>query len=550
MRDFAPIAALYKKHFWPLALGILFALLTALASISLLSLSGWFLSASALAGLLALNSFNYLLPAAGVRFFSISRTAGRWIERVVGHDATFKLLASLRVFFFDKLVPLTPNTAINLRDADILNRITADVDAMDHLYLRLVNPLIVAFFGIMLTSSFIAWLDFTLGIVLGSLLLGLLLVLPVLFYYLGKPHGIALAKTKSALRITLLDWLQGFAELEIHSASSRFKARILANQQQFLQAQQQMATVTALANALLVLASGLVVITLLYFAADGVAGKAQDPIIALVVFATMASIELLLPIAAAFQFLSNTAHSANRLNQILQATPNVQFSHSSQAVVTQGELVFNKLSFCYPNNTHHTLVGINLRISAGEKVALLGSTGSGKSTLLQLITRAWDASEGQIMLDGVPLTDYSETELRQAISVVTQRVDLFNASLRHNLVIAKENATDNHLITVLKQVGLSELTKGQGLDMWLGDGGRQLSGGERRRIGIARAILHDAPILLLDEPTEGLDAQTEQQILALLMHHSKNKTVLYITHRQAGLNAMDSTYRLEHGQLV
>ncbi len=193
---------------------------------------------------------------------------------------------------------------------------------------------------------------------------------------------------------------------------------------------------------------------------------------------------------------------------------------------------------------------MSLHIKAGEKVALLGRTGCGKSTLLQLITRAWDPIKGQIRIDNVPLSTWRESALRSSVSVVSQRVDLFNGALRSNLAIAKPAATDEELLNVIHKVGLSALLEGPGLNTWLGDGGRQLSGGERRRLGIARALLHDAPILLLDEPTEGLDVKTEQQILSLLLEHSQGKTVLFITHRLVGLRDMDTICLMDEGGII
>ncbi len=186
----------------------------------------------------------------------------------------------------------------------------------------------------------------------------------------------------------------------------------------------------------------------------------------------------------------------------------------------------------------------------GEKLALLGRTGCGKSTLLQLITRSWDPQQGQILLDGKPLPELSEASLRKAITVVSQRVDIFNGSLRENLVLAKPNGTDAEFTEALIQVGLSALLEDKGLDTWLGDGGRQISGGERRRLGIARALLHDAPILLMDEPTEGLDRRTEQQTQALLLEHAKDKTVLFITHRLVGLDQMDQICLMDEGEII
>ncbi|MEF1229338.1 ATP-binding cassette domain-containing protein, partial [Vibrio fortis] len=196
------------------------------------------------------------------------------------------------------------------------------------------------------------------------------------------------------------------------------------------------------------------------------------------------------------------------------------------------------------------LNSVDLSIPANNKVAIVGQTGSGKSTLIQLLTRYWDPKRGVISIAGIDLTQWNESQLRESISVVSQRVDILNGSLRDNLLIAKPQASDEELQGILTSVGLEKLLEDNALDAWLGDGGRQLSGGEKRRIGIARAILHDAPILLLDEPTEGLDKQTEKSIMALFEQHFEGKTVIFITHRLIGLEKMDSIVLIEQGEIV
>ncbi|WP_072251415.1 ATP-binding cassette domain-containing protein, partial [Klebsiella aerogenes] len=208
------------------------------------------------------------------------------------------------------------------------------------------------------------------------------------------------------------------------------------------------------------------------------------------------------------------------------------------------------VTFRYPQQSTPALNDISLQVAAGEHIAILGRTGCGKSTLLQLLTRAWDPASGQIQLNGQPLSDLSETTLRQAMSVVPQRVHLFSATLRDNLLLAAPQASDGELSDTLKRVGLDKLLEDGGLNSWLGEGGRQLSGGELRRLAIARALLHNAPLMLLDEPTEGLDATTESQILDLLSEVMRDKTVLMVTHRLRGLARFNQIIVMDNGQII
>ncbi|WP_440879052.1 heme ABC transporter ATP-binding protein/permease CydC [Vibrio natriegens] len=551
MRDLLPYLKLYKKHWFGLSLGMLLAFLTLAASIGLLTLSGWFISAASVAGLtIARETFNYMLPGAGVRGAAMARTAGRWGERVVSHNATFKLLTDLRIFFFEKLSPLIPGRVSTMRDADVLNRLVADVDAMDHVYLRLISPVIIGIFGILSLTAVLAFFDWHLAMLLGSVLTVMLLVWPVLFYKLGKKNGAHLTHRKAELRVATLDWLQGYSELSIFGAEERYRNLILDKQKQLLSNQFVNANLTGMASGLLMLANGLTLVMMLWFAADGVGGRAPDPWIALFAFATMASFEILMPIAGAFQYLGQTLTSARRLNEVILAKPDVVFPQQSSREDKPLDIEFDNISFAYPDGQQKVLNDLSLSLPLGSKTAVVGQTGSGKSTLIQLLCRYWDVNQGEVRIGGASLKSWSESDLRSAITVVSQRVDVLNGTLRDNLLMAAPDATDEQLADILTQVDLGGLLEEPGLSAWLGDGGRQLSGGEKRRIGIARALLRDAPILLLDEPTEGLDKRTEQKVMALFNQHFANKTVVFITHRLIELENMDNICLMEQGEII
>ncbi|MFG0833747.1 cysteine/glutathione ABC transporter ATP-binding protein/permease CydC [Aeromonas bivalvium] len=551
MTDLLPFLRLYRQHWLSLSLGLLLALVTLVAGMGLLSLSGWFLSAAAVAGMAVAtrDTFNYMTPAGGVRFFSIVRTAGRWGERVVSHDATFRVLTRLRVWFWQKLSPLSTGALAGFRQADLLNRLVADIDAMDHVYLRLLTPIGAALLSTAGLVFFLSFFDGRLALILGAILLFGMLALPLVFYFAGRAPGRQLIAEKSNLRTRMVDYLDGQAELQMFAAAPQSLAELQEAEQALIRAQARMARVSGLANASVQLLSGWTLTLMLWLAGHGVGGAVPDPKTALMVFATLASFEALLPLAGAFQHLSTSLASARRLNEILQdARPPVWGSHTRRA--EGGALQLSELHFAYPGNPQPVLHGCSLTLQAGEKLALLGQTGCGKSTLMGLLTREWTPQSGQILLAGIPLTDYSEEALRASLSVVSQRVHLFAATLRDNLTLAAPDASDARLTEVLQQVGLDALLRDEaGLDAWLGDGGRPLSGGERRRIGIARALLHDAPLWLLDEPTEGLDSRTERDIMALLMRLGSDRAILLISHRLTGLEQMDRIALMEQGQI-
>lgn len=551
MRALIPFLALYKRHFWLLTLGVVLAIVTLLASIGLITLSGWFLSASAVVGVSGLYSFNYMLPAAGVRGAAITRTAGRYFERLVSHDATFRVLQHLRVSTFSKLLPLSPAGLARFRQGELLNRIVADVDTLDHLYLRVISPLVGALVTIVVVTIGLSILDVTLALTLGGIMLLTLLLLPPLFYRAGKPTGEKLTTLRGEYRQQVTSWLQGQAELTIFGASERYREQMENTELSWHDAQRRQSELTALSQAVMLLINAVAVLAMLWLAAGGVGGDTQPgALIALFVFCALAAFEALAPVTGAFQHLGQVIASAVRITQITECPPEVHFSDSQTPPPAQVALTLNNVSFSYPQQPQRALDGISLQIDAGEHVAILGRTGCGKSTLLQLLTRAWDPAAGEIAMNDQPLASLSEPALRASISVVPQRVHLFSATLRDNLRLASPTATDDTLAAVLTQVGLEKLLDESGLNSWLGEGGRQLSGGELRRLAVARALLHDAPLMLLDEPTEGLDATTESQILDLLEHVTREKTVLMVTHRLRGLSRFDRIIVMDNGQII
>ncbi|EJJ0547185.1 cysteine/glutathione ABC transporter ATP-binding protein/permease CydC [Cronobacter sakazakii] len=551
MRALLPYLALYKRHKWLLSLGVVLAIVTLLASIGLLTLSGWFLSASAVVGMAGLYSFNYMLPAAGVRGAAIIRTAGRYFERLVSHEGTFRVLEHLRVYTFSRLLPLSPSGLARFRQGELLNRLVADVDTLDHLYLRVISPLIGALAVIAVVTLGLSLLDVTLALTLGGIMLATLLLLPPLFYRAGRPVGEALTMLRASYRQQLTGWLQGQAELSIFGAAGRYREQLDTTEQVWHEAQRRQAGLTALSQAMMTLISGMTVVLILWMAAGGVGGNSTPgSLIALFVFCALAAFEALAPVGGAFQHLGQVIASARRVSDVIDQSADITFAESGKDAPREASLLLRNVSFSYPGQPQPALRDIMLDVAPGEHIAILGRTGCGKSTLLQLITRAWDPTSGDVMLDGVPITGYHEAALRATMSVVPQRVHLFSATLRDNLLLAAPQANDAALGAVLARVGLEKLLDDEGLNAWLGEGGRQLSGGELRRLGIARALLHDAPMLLLDEPTEGLDAETERQILALVKEVAAQKTLLMVTHRLQGLTAFDRIIVMDNGQIT
>lgn len=554
MKSIFPFLSLYRTHWGRLLLGIVLAIAGLTASIGLLSLSGWFLSASFLAGSAII--FNFFYPSSGVRGLAIGRTISRYFERLVTHDATFRVLANLRVTVFRKLIPLSPSGLNRFRNSELLNRLVADVDTLDTLYLNLMSPfvsaiMLIAFMGIGL--SFVSPL---LALVICGALTVLLIIFPMLFYRLGRKSGATVIQARANYRSQFIEWIQMHAEFLLFGVVGQATNKLNQTEKEWLNAQSKESRLTGLSNALLIFSNGILVCVVIYLASTAInvpSAEYPEALIALVVFCVMASAEILMPIGLAFLHLGQVITAAERLNEITEQQPSVSFGSKNdwQKIEQNRPLVqFENVTFTYPNRIDPVLQNISFEICAGQKVAILGKTGSGKSTIFQLLNRNYDPTSGQIRLNACNIADYAEPVLRQHIVTLSQRVHIFNSSLRDNLLFGDAQATDSRLVTVLNQVGLSYLLDEQGLDLWLGEGGRPLSGGEQRRLGLARLLLSQVEIVLLDEPTEGLDRETEQQILALILTHCQNRTLLMITHRLHGLDKFDNVYRMDNGKFI
>lgn len=553
MRELLPFMALYKQAAFRLIFGVILMICGLAASVGLLTLSGWFLAATALAG--ANITFNFFYPSAGVRGLAIGRTAARYFERVVTHDGTFRILAKLRVKVFERLIPLSPGVLSQYKSGELLNRLVADVDTLDGLYLRLIAPFIS---GLMITLFLFLGLNLIntqLALIIALTLVVLMFVVPFIFYSLGKNFGAELTQLRAQYRVRFIGWLEHHAELRLFAKTKSERDKLEDNEGQWQKLQKKEATLSGLSNAILLVANGALICAILWLAGNTTFTQGEYPyaLIALFGFTALASFEILMSIGGSFLQLGQIIASAQRVNEIINRKPLVEFLHDCSFDTQNGEplIEVDNLSFYYPNTQRAVLKSLNLTINEGDNIAILGKTGSGKSSLLQLLVRNYDADSGNLRLAKQDIQLYSEETLRKQMIMLTQQIYIFSDTLRKNLLIANPKCNDSELLSILGKVGLSSLANSEdGLDIWLGDGGRPLSGGEQRRLGLARVLLSDKPLILLDEPTEGLDRETESFILQHILQHSCNKTLIMVTHRLNSLEKFDKICVMDDGELV
>ena len=529
---------------WAL-LGIGLSLLAALSGIALLGLSGWFISASALAGLSITTglAFNFFMPATGVRFFALVRIVGRYLERVVTHEVTFRALADLRVWFYQRLEPLAPGILLRFRHGDLLNRLLKDIESLDNLYIRVLLPslVIAGIWGVL--ACILPCFNTSISVMVLGLLLLAIGVVPLLALRYGKHRGQALAEAFSDFRSQWMIESPFLSEDVGARRLERLPFMVQRGHEHLAKYQREMSILEGVTQALMLVLAGCALVLTLWVSIPLLAQHqlmgANLALLALVVLGGFEGVNLL---PSAYQYLGQTLASGKRVLEIVDQAPEIVFPQKSSAALGEASLLIQNLCFGY-DPALPLFKNFSLDIPSGEKVALLGPTGVGKSALLHILTRFVTPLSGKILLGQIELAQCSEADLRSAMTVVSQTPYLFSETLAYNLRLGKPTATDAELWEVLAQVQLKTLVQEmpEGLKTWVGIGGREFSGGELKRFALARALLHNAPIWLLDEPMEGLDSVTRQALLAMLAQALQQKTVVWITHQIMDLEPMHIT---------
>jgi len=553
MQVLRPFIRLMQRHLKWVLLGMLCGLLTLLASIGLLTLSGWFISATALAGvtLAGAQAFNYFTPGAGVRGFAILRTAGRYFERITTHEATFRLLAQLRTWFYTRLEALGPAHLQRYRAADLLNRLVADVDALDNLYLRVLAPTLIAALVGILGSLFLLLFSVPVAMIVAAGLLVAGAGVPLLANCLGRRLGRRQVELTAALRVDLIGLVQGLADLKIYGGTDRVVAQVQKTERRLYSIQRRMALLSGFTTGLMTLVSGVAAVLVLMLGVVLVQQHMIEPAqLALLVFCTLALFEAVAPLPLAYQYLGKTVAAAERLQEVAAARPEIEFPETETHIPIPGSLTFDQIFFRYAPDASWALQEFSLRLEPGERVLVLGHTGSGKSTLLNLLARFHEPTKGRVLLGGVAVDQYTEAQLREQVSTLSQPVELFAGSVADNLRLGSALADDEHLLAALAAVSLVSELGAAPLEYQVGESGSRLSGGQRKRLALARAMLRPAPVLWLDEPTEGLDAATEAEVMQNLFDQCAGRTLVVISHHLQMADHFDRVAMLDSGRLV
>ncbi len=569
-------------------LSILAGFATIASSIGLMTASAYIISYAALGPSIA----ELQVAIVGVRFFGITRGLFRYLERYLSHQVTFRLLARLRVWFYQALEPLAPARLMTYRSSDLLARILGDIASLENFYVRVVAPPIVAILVALLAFIILARFDLRLGWVLAVFLFLAGAGLPLLTWFLGRKPGAEMIRQKAALSALILDGLQGMPDLAAYNQQVRHAASLARQNISLIQAQRRFLRVSAWQAALAGFLSNAGMLSVLVFAIPLVeSGKMEGIYLAVAVLAALTSFEGMAPLPMATQTMGANLQAAQRLVEVIDAAPEVldpdqqQLDSHPLPGVHPAALQVSSLRFTYPQlhqpelaapgnrelsggitmSSHFAakeenqplislepaLDGISFDLPFGKRLAIVGPSGAGKSTLLNLLLRFWEFQEGQINLGGVDVRRMPAEGVRLQMAVVSQSTYLFSASLRDNLRIARVKASQNEIEQAVEQAGLADFVQQlpQGYDTWVGEHGLRLSGGERQRLAIARAFLKDAPVLILDEATANLDHVTEKEIMQTILGGAQQRSILMITHRLAFMQSMDEILVLDQGRI-
>nr|CAA6810088.1 MAG: Transport ATP-binding protein CydC [uncultured Thiotrichaceae bacterium] len=596
MNNFRRLMTLFKPYRGWLMLGILLSYITMLANVGLLAISGWFIATMGLAGVAGVST-NYFTPSALIRAMAIIRTAGRYGERLVTHEATLRVLAGVRVWFYKQIEPLAPAGLAQYRSGDLLSRIRADIDKLDQVYLRLILPVSVAVLAVVVFAVVLAFYHPLLALVEVVMLLVAGALVPWWVHHFGFGVSRKVIKTSSQMRSAVVSDMQGMGELLVYGAAEKHEQQLQVLSDDLASQQQQMNRLTSTAQSAVGLCANLGLWLVLLIAIPLVhQGTIMPADLAMLALFALACFEAVAPMPLAFQALGETAEAMARIFALVDQQPVLCEPEQPEVMPEALNFRFDQVSFSYPEGEleipsvspsrftkrenskgsafqqNQVLIEgfpplqkgeqggfgsysregdpessvihqFSVDFPAGKKLAIVGPTGSGKSTLTHLLLKFYEPDSGEVLLNDRSLACFKGDDLRERIAVVPQQTHLFNQSVRNNLLLAKPDATQDELEQVcrLAMVHDTVMEFPEGYDTLTGETGVRVSGGQAKRLVIARALLKPADVLILDEPTEGLDPENAQQLIEniVLECERRGQSLLLITHRLQQLERFD-----------
>ena len=486
-----------------------------------------------------------------VRFFGLARPLARYLERLASHDLAFRVLAGLRVRFYRRIEPLAPAGLEQYRRGDLVSRMVGDVDALQALYLRGVGPPLVALLaGAVAVGAAWAMLPAA-ALVLAAGLLAAGTGVPLVAGSLARRAGIERVRAHGALTAELVELLRGAPELVVHGRADEALRGFRATEQAAAGAARRDALAAGASDGLGVALTGLTTVAVLAVAVSAhAAGELDRTLVAALALLALASFEAVTPLSQAARELSASVAAGRRVLEVVEREPLVVDPASpSPAAVGVPTVALEGVVARYPSGRVPVLDGLDLVLEPGRRLALVGPSGAGKTTVVSLLLRFLDPVAGRVTLDGTDLRDLAQRDVRGTFAVAGQDAHLFSTSIRENVRIGRPEASDDEVDAALERARLAEwvATLPDGPDTYVGEEGASLSGGQRQRVVVARALLSNAPVLVLDEPTAHLDPETAAELVGDVLDEAAGRSVLLVTHRPEGLDLVDDVIALDGG---
>jgi thiol reductant ABC exporter CydC subunit len=489
-----------------------------------------------------------------VRFLGLTRPLARYIERLVSHDLALRSLGTIRSRFFARIEPLAPGQLDGFRRGDLVARMVGDVDRLDGLYVRGLCPPLSGLAVAVLCVVAAAVMLPAAGAILAAGLAIAGLAVPALAARWSRGPSARLAAARAQLSSQLVELLRAAPEIVAFGAAGS-RAEAVAELDRELAALTRRDAVRAgLADALVTLAAGLTTAAVLDAAVGARASGSLDPVlVATVTLLALAAFEAVTPIPRAARELAVITAAGRRVLDLTSRRPVITDPDAPlPSPPRDAAIELAGVTVRYPGSPRPVLMEVDLRLGPGRRVALVGPSGSGKTTVTNVLLRFLDPEAGALLFDGQDARDHRQSDVRAMFSLAGQGAHLFNSTVRQNLLLARPDATEGELRAVLVRARLAAWVDGlpDGIDTLVGEEGRRLSGGQRQRLVLARALLRDAPVLVLDEPTAHLDAATAEALMADVFSAAGDAAVLLITHRGEGLDAVDQVVALDAGRVT
>ena len=538
------LLSLISKKSFSIVIALLLGLGTIVSSMALIGFASFLISMAALR-----PGFEKLAMAiVAVRFFGIAKAAFRYGERYVAHQATFEILTALRVWCNDNLEPLVQTKFKNYHSGKVFNIIIKDIEILKDFYLRIFAPIFIALISLSLLAIFLSYYSNVMAIFVVSGLMIIGFVLPLTVYYFNKNNDDNLVKERAFLNIRLLDIIQGIGDIKTFSLEEEQLKIVNSSTDKIKKIENKTTVVKLLLEAISNLCMGLIVLGALFWGEmlvnDNVITGVDLVVLTLIV---QSSFEIVAALPAIIYYWRDSYSAAVELFDLLKQSHGAKVKEKKE--LSGYDLKVEHIGFNYDNNI--ILENVTFNLHDKRHLGIVGVSGSGKTTLVNLLLNFLEPSSGTIRLGGEDYKFLNNEQILENIVVVEQKTHLFNGTLAENMLIAKENATEDEMLSCLKQAQLLEFIESlpKGIHTKVGENGKGLSGGQRQRVAIARALLKGAPIVILDEPTTGLDSNNAVNFMNMVNDILRDKMVIVISHVLTSLKNVDEIIVLYNGRI-